>query len=815
MRIGIDVRPPQTQTSRHRGIGRYVHNQVTALLRIAQQDEILLFYASHLEPPAVLEADVPGTHWRAIPLEAPSDPSPLPGQQLTPDDELRQSSSLQAAVLKHDLDLFHVTSPFEWEIAIGQSLGGCPTVVTLYDLIPLILAPIYLTPASSELRERYLHRLGLLRRADRIVAISEASKQDGVELLDLSPDRIDVISAGVDESFGPSDSASVEAVRDKYKLPDRYIFSLLGYHYTKNIEGAIAAYSRLPAPVRKETPLVIVVALLDEQRRALRDLAAGYGVRDQVVLAGEVAQSDLVALYSGATVFFYPTRYDGFGLPVAEAMRCGVPVVTSTSSCLPEVGGKAALFADPDDHEKLATLLASVLADPELRQEMREKGFAQAERFSWQRVAKKTLRAYRDAVDSPSPTIAAPSSRLRIAYWSPLNPCKSGISDYSEHLLLHLASYADVDIFVDGYMPTTDAITEHFPVYDYRVYPDLVPGRRYDINLYQMGNNSFFHEYIYRKLITEPGVVVLHDYSLQAFFYGITEARGQRERYLDEIAYSEGPQARREAARDLSKETVDLEDFYSYPLNRRVVEASLGIVVHSQWLRAQLEGRGVDKPIVVIPLGVQVLPVDRRRRALLRSSLGLAPDTLVVGCFGRIVPTKRIETVLRAFNRLHRLVPHSVLLLVGEPDDVVAEQITRLSTRYGIDDSVWVTGYVTEQAFDDCLRVSDICVNLRYPSAGETSYTLCRALGASLPVLASDLPQFAEFPDDCVWQVDTGPDEEDELVAYLLELAFDHGLRKQMGQNAQDYVVERATWPQVAAQYAGFLEQIAGFSRSS
>ena len=390
--------------------------------------------------------------------------------------------------------------------------------------------------------------------------------------------------------------------------------------------------------------------------------------------------------------------------------------------------------------------------------------------------------------------------RLSIAYWSPLNPCKSGISDYSEQLLLHLARHADIDVYVDGYVPANKLITERFAVFDDHVIAD----NTYDVNLYQMGN-SLLHEYIYARLCAYPGVVVLHDYYLHGFVYNITATRGHRERYLDELEYSDGSQARVTAERNLADGKVDI---FTHPLNRRVVESSLGIIVHSQWIASLLRKRGVQQPIAVIPLGSKVLPVSGRRRAALRSCLGLAPDTLVIGCWGHITPIKRIGTVIRAFSRLRTLFPRSELVLVGQPDFGMALQLKDWILRHQLEDCVRVTGYVRAQAFKGYLQVSDICVNLRYPSAGETSATLCQALGAGLPVLASNIPQFAEFPDDCVWKVDTGASEEDQLLAFLLELAFDADLRRRMGQKAQDYVAVHATWPKVAVQYARFLEQI-------
>ncbi len=804
MRVGIDIRPTQTRQSRYRGVGTYVRSQVKALLSVARPsgNEVLLFYTPYLEAPTFLDHVPLGSHWDAVPLKIPQASPLLPELSISLDDDFVQSSYLQANLSNYNLDVFHVTNPFEWEVGIGQDFSICPLVATLYDLIMLIFAQRYLAPSTLEFREVYLRRLQLLTRADRVVTISNASRRDAIELLGLLPDQVDVIHAGVDECFKPlSDQAFIEAVKGKFRLSEHYILSVLGYHYTKNIEGTIAAYSRLPASLREETPLVIVCQLNGNVRKILENLVTSYGVHNQVAFTGEVRSDELVALYNGATIFFYPSRYDGFGLPVVEAMRCGAPVVASTSSSLPEVAGEAALLGDPDDHTALASALETLLTDASLRRALRAKGFAQAQHFSWQGVAEKTLEAYHRAAESAPSLISAQPARPKVAYWSPLNPCPSGISDYSEQLLLHLAQDIDIDVFVDGYAPVNEAITDHLVVYDYRAYPALDRHRRYDVNLYQMGNSPL-HEYIYRALLTDPGVVVLHDYILQALIHSITAARGEPERYLDEIEYSEGPQAREEAKRRLSEGKGNL---YTHPLNRHVINASLGIIVHSQWMQEKLEERGARQPIAVVPQGANVMPNDQERKATLRSSLGMDPDALVIGCFGFIAPVKRIKTVVQAFRRFRAIYPHSILLLVGKPDPDMIAYLDEASSHLG--NNLLVTGYVTAEEFDRFLQVADICVNLRYPSAGETSSTLCRAMGAGLPVLTTNLPQFAEFPDDCVWKVDLEY-EEDELVAYLLELAFHPSLRRRMSQNAQNYIAQFATWSRVAVHYLEFLEQI-------
>lgn len=804
MRIGIDVRPLQTFSSRNRGIGRYIHNQVLALLEVASQETIFLFYDPCLDLPVLFEVAPAAPHWSTVPFY---DPLKIEVEQLPIDAnrDFLQSSALQVDIFNYRLDVFHITSVFEYDIAIGQNLDLCPMVATLYDLIPLVFASDYLWTTVDEFREIYLHRLDLLRRADRLMSISDASRRDAVDLLGISAEKIDVILGGVDGSFTRlTDSTLIETVRTKFNLPDQYILSILDFHYTKNLEGAIAAYSHLPMSLRARTPFAIVCKLTDRERREIDNIVQNYGVQDQVILTGFVSQSELVALLNGATIFFYPSRYDGFGLPVLEAMRCGTPVITSNMSSLPEIVGETALLVSPDNIQEMSETLVKLLTNSKLRETFRKKGFTQVEKFSWHRVAGKTLDVYRKAVRTKLlPHVDdVPQRQKKIAFWTPLNPCKSGISDYSESLLPHLSKYMDIDIYVDGYHPTNDSIVDQFAIYDALVYPTLTA--RYDINLYQIGNSSF-HEYMYNTLLNYPGVVVLHDYMLHGLVFNMTGAKGQYEEYLAEIAYNEGNDTRNDVATRLAKGKLNT---YKYPLNKRVLEASLGVIVHSQWAKEELTQQGFAKPMVVIPHGVNLLSSNYKLRQDIRLKLKASSDTLIVGCFGRIATTKRIDVVIRAFARLHTVYPNSILLVVGGGNRDLVHTLNEQVRSRNLMGSVIFTGFATDEVFETYLQATDICVNLRYPSAGETSGSLCRALGAGLPVLASNLSQFAELPDNCVWKVDVNEYEENELTAYLIELAFNANLRREMSQNARNYIAQKATWPKVTKQYAKFLHYI-------
>jgi alpha-1,3-rhamnosyl/mannosyltransferase len=264
------------------------------------------------------------------------------------------------------------------------------TVLTVYDVIPLR------HPEHSTQRARLLFRLSTrlaLRAARRVIAITENARQDFVGEFAVPPDKITAIPLGVDPSFRPAGAVAVREVRAKYQLPERFALYLGSNKPHKNLVGLVRAWTTLPDP-----PAALVVAgAWDDRYPDARQIAASCGDKT-ISWIGRIAEVDLPALYSAARVFIFPSLFEGFGLPVVEAMACGAPVICSNVTALPEVAGDAAQLFDPTDQSALARVIQQTLDDETLLAQLRGKGLARAARFSWERTAAQTLEIYRQVI---------------------------------------------------------------------------------------------------------------------------------------------------------------------------------------------------------------------------------------------------------------------------------------------------------------------------------------------------------------------------------------------------------------------------------
>jgi glycosyltransferase involved in cell wall biosynthesis len=273
----------------------------------------------------------------------------------------------------------------------GPLLSSCPVVVTIHDL-SFIRFPKLFRPASRF----YLAVLTRLsaRRARRLIAVSAHTARESTRLLNVPPERIDVVYHGVDPAFRPLPADEVSSLRERRGLPERFVLFVGTLEPRKNLVRLVEAFAR----VRDGKVGLVLVGgrgwLYDELFARVESL----GLDDEVIFAGYVMSDELPIWYNAATVVAYPSVYEGLGLPVLEAQACGTPVLTSNVSSLPEAAGDAALMVDPYDVEAMAAELDRLLADELLRHELRERGLAHARRFSWLRTAQETARVYRCAL---------------------------------------------------------------------------------------------------------------------------------------------------------------------------------------------------------------------------------------------------------------------------------------------------------------------------------------------------------------------------------------------------------------------------------
>lgn len=366
MRIGIDGR---YIADHYPGIGRYTFSLVEALSRLAPDADFVL--AVH-----------PGqSNSRYDLARLTARPNIRLEQFAARPRSLAEQARWPSAARRWSLDLLH--SPYTYK----PYALPCPSVVTIYDLIPLVFPEGF--SAAQRLGFRLMVRLAL-RTSAAIMAISGATRDDLLRYFGVRPDRVYVTYLAADASFYPRPPAEVAAVRARYGLPQEYILYVGINKPHKNLCRLVAAYARIEG-----APPLVLAGREDPRYPEARARAEALGLSHRVCFPGDVAGPDLPALYSGASLFVFPSLYEGFGLPPLEAMACGAPVACSNRSSLPEVVGDAAVLFDPQDSEAIAAAIRRALADAELRDRLRERGLARAAMFSWERTAQETLEAYR------------------------------------------------------------------------------------------------------------------------------------------------------------------------------------------------------------------------------------------------------------------------------------------------------------------------------------------------------------------------------------------------------------------------------------
>jgi glycosyltransferase involved in cell wall biosynthesis/SAM-dependent methyltransferase len=370
---------------------------------------------------------------------------------------------------------------------------------------------------------------------------------------------------------------------------------------------------------------------------------------------------------------------------------------------------------------------------------------------------------------------------LKVAYFSPLPPARSGIADYSAALLEELTKLVDVEVFSSK--------------------PAAFNPNNFDVVLYQVGNNVY-HDFCYESALEHPGVVVVHEANLHHLIADITIKRGDWDAYLRTIE-REGSEKDRAYAERVRRLEVG-PDYEGVPMLRGLLSRSKGAIVHSGCVETELRAAGFSGAVARIPHGAWIPAANRLE---FRERLGLDETTPVIGAFGFLKPYKRIAESLRAFRRLVRVQPSAKLILVGEPHPEL--QLDALIRSLDLGLHVRVLGFRPIEEFVGYVAACDIVLNLRYPTVGENSGTLMRALGLGKAVIVSDVGSFSELPETICLKAPVDASEEDLLFEYMNLLVSRPEVRRALGSRAREWVETECPWPKVAERYAHFLERIA------
>ncbi|MGH2718701.1 MAG: glycosyltransferase [Actinomycetota bacterium] len=718
--------------------------------------------------------------------------------------------------------IYHVIAPFELELGLDRvwpaRLAGASLVVTLHDLIPRVYPGHY--HADLGLRRRYLAREELVRAADRVLSVSETTRREAVERLGIAPGRIRVIGAGISPAFAkspPGISALQVAQRAVPGLEPGFLLYVGGEDHRKNLDGLLAAYARLALELRRGHQLVVACRLSGSARRQLLDRARALGVGDRMLLTGVVDDPTLVALYQATELFVFPSRYEGYGLPVAEEMACGAPVVAANTSATAELAPIAGQF-DPDDPNDLARAITAGLTDPSTRQALLEG--TEAPPPTWEQAAARAAAVYEELLVRPP----ARRRTVRVGVVTPLPPQRTGVAVYTARLLEALGRRADgsrgprveLDVFIDALEGGTAAVaprpaapfgTTLYPI-EQRAAVAAARGG-YDVMVYAIGNSEF-HTGALAAARAEPGIVLAHDLSLGQLYafaahHGVIDASGPGS--FAGLARRWYPEQAEAIARLPDPLLVDPTLFVNagIAMARELMACSLAFLTTSAHAAELARGEAPDGAagrIGVLVHACRALPP--------RDPAGVDEATVV--SFGVVNAAKDLDTLIAAAALLSLTHPDARLVLVGQASPADRATAETKAKAAGIAGKVTVTGAVSDAGWDGWLARATVAVQLRRASTGEFSGAVAEAVAAGVPTIVAGLGSASSLPEGTVVNLPANP-KPGAVAKAIGALLNDPERRSALSASAQQFA---AGWsfPAVAGELYQKILALSGWAEA-
>ncbi|MFN2493508.1 MAG: glycosyltransferase [Pyrinomonadaceae bacterium] len=572
----------------------------------------------------------------------------------------------------------------------------------------------------------------------------------------------------------------------------------------------------------------------------VRELILRHGLSEHVTITGHVSLEEFNRHIAATDIAINLREYTvgETSASLCRIMSVGVPAVVSDIGWFSEIPDECVVKVMPDENfvATLRSALRKLIKDESLRRRIGEKAreFVVTEHNAW-RTAERYIDFVREVINQPSSKLRRPSQlsvfrsepstsiresakhrpvsdrtgpqrQLKVAYFSPLNPQPSGISDYSEELLMHLRNYLEADLFVDGFAPSNPLMTTSFRVFDYQKDPSVLERlSEYDAVVYHVGNDHRYHSGIYKVMQRHPGIVVFHDVALQDFFIGLARDEGRMSIYLDELEACYGKDERAKAQDYLRRGALPPHNDVplDFPLNCRMARSAEGIIVHSEWSLERLRAVAAGVPIARIKHHITA-------QAAMTPAIGNGcrkNGQVMIASFGLISRDKAIERALRALSALRDEFDFHYTMVGASGNFPELPQLVR---NYGLENHVSITDYVSLEEFQRRILDTDIAINLRERPVGATSGSLCRIMAAGIPAIVSNVGAFSELPDNAVVKIDHDVYVDALLLAYLRKLIEDPSLRARIGRNAREYVLAEHNIEISAENYAAFIREVIG-----
>ncbi|MCZ4372676.1 glycosyltransferase [Vibrio diazotrophicus] len=803
MRLIIDLQSCQSQASKNRGIGRYSYSFVEAILNAKTEDcEIYLFVsASYLQETEFLKSRfssyVGESHF--IVWEGYDCVSYINGDKK----RIKEAIYSRATVIRsYKPDVVLITSLFEGldeNITVDTKLGleGINTVTVLYDLIPYQYPDIYLS--NPTIKDWYMGKLDSLIKSDLLLSISKSSMVDAEKLLNCKS-KIKNISSAVSEEFtvlkiNPEKS---KKLKNKFSIKDEFILYTGGVDHRKNIKNLILAFSNVSKDIIKKYSLAIVCSINGKQKEELIAYSIECGLSvDDIVFTGYVTEDELVQLYNLTSLFVFPSWHEGFGLPVLEAMKCGSVVICSNCSSLPEVINFDEVLFDPYDVVDITNKISISLSDEGLRERFKKHAEEQVKIFSWENTAKRALSEITRLHEVNRRSQLTDATKLRLAFVTPLPPIKSGISYYSYLVIKEIEKFYNVTVVVDDKENNIDDFPKDIEIIGYKQFKNNY--KAYERVIYQFGNSEF-HAFMYELCQKVPGIVVLHDFYLS----GLVNWMSSRGRYgvvfEKELEYSHSALA-------LKKKHQNTVEYY--PCNKRVVDSAVGVIVHSQYsidLAVEWLGKVYSKNWKTIPLLLDPNRVSDDK-ATSRQKLSIPNDAFITTTYGHLGSTKMNLELLEAWiNSECAKSGKGWLIFAGEL--VVSSYQEKLQAEISksqFKDRIVITGWLDDDSYRQYLSATDIAVQLRTSSRGETSAAILDCMSEGKPLIAN-MNGSSKYLDDSVCLKINDSFTVKELTEAIDKLYISISDLETLGNNIREYAYKMHNKEFCVSEYVRYME---------
>ncbi len=795
LNIAVDSLALLSPTSKNRGIGNYTFSQFEAILDSDSDDNYYFFNV--LEE---LDKDFPFFQYPNFHEEFF-----YCGSQdfLFKNEKYEEiiGNIIRAFIRKYQIDVFYITSPFESLFFTYKKewFDGIKVIATVYDIIPYMMREHYFKFVS---KKWYMSRVEMLRFTDMIFVISQSVKDDMVRCLSFPKEKIHVIwgAAGKEYKEITVSQSRKEQLYSKFGISKDFIMCTGGDDERKNIDGLIEAYAGLSKNLKERFQLVIVCKLSPASVERYENLIYRLNCDGRVVLTNFVEFDELLALYNMAVLLAFPSKYEGFGLPIVEAWMCGTAVLTSNNSSLVQIAGDAAVLVDPYDIQDITRGLSFALSECDL-QMLAKKGKERLKLFQWEKVAASVIEGINKL------KVDRQRERQCIAVFTPLPPVRSGISDYSVDIINELSKYFSIDVFIDDQYQAECQFADGVSIYNHSSFERM--HEKYQEIVYQIGNSEF-HFYMYRYVHKYPGIVVLHDLNLNGAAMHYSFSVKENHKLYEQILREDFD--RKQTAFYMKKVTdgTIYSEVYHSVVNGYIVNYAKKIIVHSNFAKESLLEKDIKRIVTMIPHYAVGSKQDMYDQA--RAELNISADKIVAGCFGFVHETKRAVPILNAFLKLCREYDNLLLYYIGKlTPDLEKEFNNILDNNQYLKKCVLVTGYTSLEDFNKYMDCIDIALNMRHPYNGENSGSAARLLQKGKCILVNNIGSFAEIPDSACVKLpavnEMTPEQEiEQIYSHIKKLIESNERRNQYGLEARKYAEEELSLERVGRKYKNVIE---------